>query len=378
MRRRILSLALLLAMLLTLPLTAGCSRAQDDAPVKSNAALYLARINFYGPDGTLRDRYVIDYDPTGTPVKITSGILPDQRYENTLTDAPLLPDGVRLDEAEETYKAIMLAPCDEGTALLVAGTAQEPLWGMILYGDREDYVERDGYLTKVTARDGTYAAFFYFPLSTASSEYEEANSGSLEVTEDSEYYGYDKVLSTLATALVAMENNEPASLNELLFSPLYASEPNKRDIGYAFVDLDDNGTKELIIGGNGQYGRSVIYDLYAIYNGRIVNVLSGTDGNRHTLSSGNQILLNTKNEAGQTVFAAFTYYNSSLRLLDAVIQGNGERFKSSQSLNDDSTFEPISYTEAAAIEERYPEVEIEFTSISEYIENAGIADSAEE
>ena len=374
MRRRIIAALLLLTLLLT---AAGCSRKEPEYTVQKDTALYLTRVNLYNADGTLRDRYVIDYDPTGTPIKITSGILPDQHFENALTGAPLLPEGTKLSEAEDTYKSVLIAPCEDGTALLVAGNAQEPMWGMILYGDREEYDSRNGYLTKVTARDGTYAAFFYFPLSEASSEIDEANAASFEVTEDSDYYGYDKVLTALGTALIAMRNDEPATLNEMLFSPLYAEEPDKNDIGYAFVDLDDNGTKELIIGSNGQYARSVIYDLFAIYNGRIVNVLSGTDGNRHTLSTGNEILLDITNENHQIVFAAFSYYNSSLRLLDAVISDDGDRFHSSESISDDSTFKSISYTKAAAIEESYPDTDIKFKSVLQYAEDVGLTGSTD-
>ena len=368
MKRKLICLLLLLAFVL-----AGCSKAEvPDYPV-SNEQKYLTRLNFYSASGKLLDQYRIEYDPTGMPVKISSRIMPDQQFESQLGGAPMLPAGVKLDQADgSSYKSVLLAPCDEGTALLVAGTAQEPLWGMVLYGDAENYASRNGYLTKVTANDGTYVALFYSVLVDAAGENGEQTDNSFAITDDSNYYGYDQVLSTLGSAVLAMEQNEPAALNELLYSPLYASEPNKGSIGYAFVDLDSNGTQELIIGSRGQFARSTIYDLYAIYNGRIVNVLSGTESARHSLSSDNQILLDTQNANGQTVFAVFTYYNSSVRLLEAVIQGSGERYTSSQSFNDDSTFEEISYAEAAAIQEKYTAVDIEFTPLSEFIEANGI------
>ena len=368
MKRKLICLLLLAVLVM-----AGCSRQPVQEAAQSTEPRYLTRLNFYSASGHLLDQYRIEYDPTGMPVKISSGIQQDQRYEAPLGGAPMLPEGVKLDQADrESYRAILIAPCDEGTALLVAGSAQEPLWGMVLYGDKEQYVAENGYLTKVTANDGSYVALFYSVLADASGADSDQTDNSFAVTENSAYYGYDEVLSTLGTAVLSMDQEQPASLNELLFSALYASEPNKGSIGYAFVDLDSDGVKELIVGSRGQHARSVIYDLYAIYNGRIVNVLSSTDTARHMLASDNSILLETRNDNDQNVFAAFSYYNSSVRLLEAVIQGGGERFTSSQSFTDDSTFEPVSYAEAAAIQEKYTAVEIEFTPLSTYIEDVGL------
>ena len=370
MKRKSICLLLLLALLVT----AGCSRKTEEPVTVSNEVRYLVRVNFYSKSGSLLDQYRIEYDPSGVPTKIASGIMQDQQYENALGGAPLLPDGVKIDKAEDTYKSVLIAPCDDGQALLVSGTAEEPLWGMVLYGD--DFTERDGYLIKVTANDGSYAALFYTPLTDAVTLGDGANENSFAVTDSSDYYGYDLVLSQLTTAVNAMENDEPVTLNELLFSPLYASEPRKSSIGYTFMDLDGNGSMELLVGSNGQYAKSVIYDLYAIYNGRIVNVLSSTNGSTHTLDASNNILLDTTNAEKQTVFAAFSYFNSSLRLLDAVIQGGGERFHSTKSFSNADTFESVSYAEAEAIRERYSQVEIEFTPLSEFVDTTAPVASA--
>ena len=370
MNRRILCFLLLLALVLT-----GCAHPSDEVSTVSTEPQYLTRINFYSRSGSLLDQFRIEYDPTGVPVKISSGITSDQRYENALGGAPILPDGVQFDKADSTYRAVLLAPCAAGTALLVTGTAQEPLWGMVLYGD--DYTVRNGYITKVTAGDGSYAAFFYSSLTDSSATGVNPDDSSFSVTENSAYYGYDAVLTTLGTAVLAMQSGEPAMLNEMLFSTLYDSEPRKDAIGYTFMDLDGNGTMELLVGSSGQYARTVIYDLYAIYNGRIVNVLSGTESARHTLAASNDILVETTNDAGQTDLEVYSSFNSSLRLIDALIQGCGLRYHSTQSFNDDSTFEEISYTEAAAIQERYSEVEIEFTPLLDYIEAAGLTTAEE-
>lgn len=375
MHRKITLLVLLLALVFT---AAGCSHEDKQEAVEADTTLYLARVNFYKADGTLLDRYLIEYDPTGNPMQITTGIMPEDRVETPLTGAPQLPAGVKLGEAKDTYKSVLLAPCSDGTALLITGAGQEPIWGMVLNGKEEDYTERDGYLTKVTAKDGSYAAFFYFPLIEAASDADDTNATSYEVTEDSDYYGYDKVLTELGTALIAMENDDPVILNQMMFSPLYDSEPDKSSIGYMFVDLDDNGVKELIIGSSGQYGHPVIYDLFAIFNGRIVNVISSTNESTHTLSTNNEILLEATNDEDQTVFAAFSYFNSNLSLQDAVIQGDGVRYHSTKSINDDSTFEEIDYTEAQAIQEKYIEAELEFKPLSDYNVAAGLVQAPED
>ena len=366
MKRNYICLLLLLALLL-----AGCSRTTEEPATVSKEVKYLIRVNFYSKSGSLLDQYRIEYNPSGVPTKISSGIMAGEQYENTLGGAPLLPEGVKLDQADGTYKSVLLAPCDDGEALLVSGTAQEPLWGMLLYGD--DFTERDGYLTKITAGDGSYAALFYAPLTDAVTYGSDADQNSFAVTDGSEYFGYDVVLSQLSTAVSAMENGEPVILNDMLFSTLYDSEQKKSSIGYTFIDLDNNGSMELLIGSNGQFGKSVIYDLYAIYNGRIVNVLSSTSTATHTLDAANNILLETTNADKQSVFAAYSYFNSSLRLLDAVIQGGGERFYSSESFTNTDTFEPVSYAEAEAIREQYPQLEIEFTPLSEFVDTTASA-----
>lgn len=370
MNRKWICVLLLLALML-----AGCSHAPVDEIPVSTEPQYLTHINFYSAKGSLLDRFSIQYDPTGVPVKITSGIQPDQKFELQLGGAPVLPEGVKLDQADTTYRSVLLAPCEGGTALLVAGEAQEPLWGMVLAGS--DYTERNGYLIKVTEPNGNYAALFYSPVSDASGSEADPDEISFEVTENSEYFGYDAVLDTLGNAIKADEAGETVTLNDLLFSSLYASERRKSDIGYTFIDLDGNGTMELILGSSAQANKPVIYDLYTIYNGRIVNVLSGKEGAKHTLSTGNEILLETRNDDGQNVFAAFSYFNSSLRLIDAVIQGGGERFHSTESYTNPDTFEPIDYTEAEAIIERYIVAEYELTPLSDYMSATGTTPAAE-
>lgn len=369
MNRRIICLLLLLALIMT-----GCAHPTAEEPVTVSEPQYLTRVNFYSKEGSLRDQFRIEYDPTGMPVKISSGIAQDQRAETKLGGAPIMPEGVQLDKADTTYKSVMLAPCDEGTALLVAGSAQEPLWGMVLYGS--DYTERKGYLTKVTAKDGSYIAFFYSTLSVASQNDDNLDDTSFPVTEDSDYYGYDAVLTALGTYVVASLHDEHAELSDMLFSNLYSAEPDKSNIGFTFIDIDSNGSMELLVGSRGKLASSMIYNLYAIYNGRIVNVFSGSNEVRYTISNNNEILIESKNAAGQDVFAAYGYYNSSLSLKDAIIQNRNERFHSTQSFSDESTFEEMTRAEADELQKQYVAQELEFTPISTFIESAGLDSEA--
>ena len=372
MNRKLISLLLLIVLVL-----AGCAKPTAEPPAISNEPRYLTRVNFYSENGKLLDQYQLEYDPTGMPVKITTGIMADEKVDWPLGGAPMLPEGVDLSKAEETYNSILIAPCEGGRALLIKGSAEDPLWGMVLYGDAENDESRNGYLSRVTANDGSYVALFYSTLLEASSNGNNGPDSSFAVTENSDYFGYDEVLNTLGTAMVSMDQDAPVTLNDMLFSPLYGTEPSRSNIGYTFIDLDQNGTMELIVGSNGQYGRSVIYDLYAIYNGRIVNVLSSTESVRHTLSARNEILVDTQNSDGQTVFAIYSYFNSSVRMVEAVIQGNGERFHTTSNFNDSTTFESISYGDASAIQEEHAAIEIEFTSIYAYLDATGITNTEE-
>ena len=76
MNRKLISLLLLIVLVL-----AGCAKPTAEPPAISNEPRYLTRVNFYSENGKLLDQYQLEYDPTGMPVKITTGIMADEKVD---------------------------------------------------------------------------------------------------------------------------------------------------------------------------------------------------------------------------------------------------------------------------------------------------------
>ena len=66
----------------------------------------------------------------------------------------------------------------------------------------------------------------------------------------------------------------------------YVTSPS--ELGYALLDLDNDGTDELIIANDAE--RQVIYDLYSLVDGKLVHVFTGWDRNSYELREGFRIL----------------------------------------------------------------------------------------
>ena len=66
----------------------------------------------------------------------------------------------------------------------------------------------------------------------------------------------------------------------------YVTSPS--ELGYALLDLDNDGTDELIIANDAE--RQVIYDLYSLVDGKLVHVFTGWDRNSYELREGYRIL----------------------------------------------------------------------------------------
>lgn len=97
---------------------------------------------------------------------------------------------------------------------------------------------------------------------------------------------YQPVVAKYVTALTEHWGGEACSNADISILVSYATSPS--ELGYALLDLDNDGTDELIIANDTE--RQVIYDLYSLVDGKLVHVFTGWDRNSYELREGFRIL----------------------------------------------------------------------------------------
>lgn len=97
---------------------------------------------------------------------------------------------------------------------------------------------------------------------------------------------YQPVIAKYVTALTEHWGGEACSNADISLLVSYATSPS--ELGYALLDLDNDGTDELIIANDAE--RQVIYDLYSLVDGKLVHVFTGWDRNSYELREGYRIL----------------------------------------------------------------------------------------
>lgn len=97
---------------------------------------------------------------------------------------------------------------------------------------------------------------------------------------------YQPVIAKYITALTEHWGGEACSNADISILVSYATSPS--ELGYALLDLDNDGTDELVIANDAE--RQVIYDLYSLVDGKLVHVFTGWDRNSYELREGYRIL----------------------------------------------------------------------------------------
>lgn len=179
---------------------------------------------------------------------------------------------------------------------------------------------------------------------------------------------YDSVISLYATALREgwdFDQLEAAGLNYMCG---YYTNPS--ELGYAFVDVNNNGSDELIIGEVGEYGggSGEFFDLYTMVDGQAVLVVSGGERDRYYLCNNGYIM----NDGSDGAFIGYyAYYGISvygvLWMKEAVIYDDtasgGPWFYSMTGL-EPTDRSPISEPSAQQIIDKYTCASIEFIPFS--------------
>lgn len=187
---------------------------------------------------------------------------------------------------------------------------------------------------------------------------------------------YDEVLNQYILAI--QQEWDPGQFMEHSMSyvlcPSYGFFPEGADpltqVGYCFLDVDQNGTKELLLGfaSQAEPADNCIYDLYATTEEGIRQVFYGWERNSYALGTEGRIWNRGSNGASDSVYFWYVLEeDGSLKALEGVICRDGRYYYSHGSL-EQSGGQEISQE---AFEEYLAHAEsqltaLEFTPLSQY------------
>lgn len=172
-----------------------------------------------------------------------------------------------------------------------------------------------------------------------------------------------------------VENESYDKLDEIEgLSPVFSyGKANSDILGYCYLDLDGDGTEELLFGedGAGEWN-GVIYGIYTVRDGKVHCVEYGGERNRF-FYCGNGIIENNGADAAWYSYHRFSKYSDGgFELIEAVIC-DGERsfdepfFYMTGGQTEEEAV-PISEEQALEIIEGYDTVDVRFTPFMNYTE----------
>lgn len=131
---------------------------------------------------------------------------------------------------------------------------------------------------------------------------------------------YEEIVNKVSAVLAGGEAPESEEREFSVIFNLNAGQPNAANLGFAFMDLDNNGTVELLLGENTEWDNdSVIYDLYTIKDGKRIHVFDGWDRNRYYLAQNGGIINEGSSSAFNSVTAFYYYTEGEIKLMQALI-----------------------------------------------------------
>ncbi len=180
---------------------------------------------------------------------------------------------------------------------------------------------------------------------------------------------YQDFIKSISSIYKGVENprygvNEDYSV---MFKVQSAWEKEERTLGYTVMDIDGNGTKELLFGEMGpDITGTPIYDLYTIADWELVHVFNGWDRNRYYLTPDGGIMRQGSDSASHSFTSYYAYADGKLQLLRSVIYDANKNssapwFVSYISDTDTSAAQPITEYEAKAIMNYYTGTKLDMT-----------------
>ena len=128
---------------------------------------------------------------------------------------------------------------------------------------------------------------------------------------------YQSILNAYRTAYQAGGHTaQYAAINDLSVMIAHSSH-----VGYAFKDLDKDGTPELLIAGltTDNTAKSVVYEIYALVNGTPKRMAISTDNDRYYLCTDNMILNSGSEGTAHTYYIVYRYGNDRITPVESYI-----------------------------------------------------------
>ena len=124
------------------------------------------------------------------------------------------------------------------------------------------------------------------------------------------------------TGFTDQQKEDFAALDEIL-----TASGTYEIFGYYLIDLDDDGVDELLFGANSRDGEgdSIIYDIFAVDNGKLVYVADGWGRNRYYLCDNGMIANEGSNGASSSIWEYYSYTNKHLEFVEGVIFEDGQQ-----------------------------------------------------
>lgn len=163
------------------------------------------------------------------------------------------------------------------------------------------------------------------PESTESSKLESTDSAQPDKIEipniSTGYPEYDALLAQVQKVLVDPDCYLTEELEDRFSFTFYflAFYQDYDSPGYILLDLDGNGTEELILGENGGGAwDGVIFDIYTVVDGELNHVFAGGERNQCHLCEDGTIAYECTNGASDSAHIYYTYEAAELKMIEAV------------------------------------------------------------
>lgn len=178
---------------------------------------------------------------------------------------------------------------------------------------------------------------------------------------------YDEIIEKYYKGVLEQWSINEFIENELCYFPGYGSDVNR--VGYCLIDIDDNGTDELIMGSINEDGTpGVIYDIYAMEADSGILVARSGEHRMYSLCSDNTILYSVFGGSMSSACYFYTFNGEMLELKEGILyDGESDEenpwFYITIEMGEEHS-EPISEDTANMIQNSYESVELHFIPLS--------------
>ncbi len=185
---------------------------------------------------------------------------------------------------------------------------------------------------------------------------------------------YKSILDQYHTALSENWDFETLTNNNLNYMCAFYNGTGLLDIGYAFYDIDGNGTNELLIGIVSQDNRDGdVFDIYTLTDNKPVMLAQSGERDMYTLCQNGMVSEAGSNSAASSFYKFYEFKSgtSKLTLIEAVVidgQWNPDNpyFYTTTDAADKSACTSITEDDADETIKKYTSVKISFTPFDHY------------